>query len=133
MSLRLRHVTASLGLAASFTGVTCLAGSGRNDPPPTLSWVEESAVVGGRNSLRLEAPPGKRLAAVIWEIEGASLGQMVDEHGFTNTPLPSPLLDRPPGDGSVSVVGFFWDGRGGSHSIRVLAEYTDGTVVRIGD
>ncbi len=64
----------------------------------------------------------------MWEIEGTIASQVIDRHGFRNTPLPCPLIDRPPGDATESIVSFNLDARPGNHSITVTAEYTDGTV-----
>ena len=84
-------------------------------------------VVGGRERFRLQAPPGLVFREVVWEIEGAIAKQEVGaERGFVNTPLPRPLVSRPAGDATESIVAFFWDGTA-RHSIRVRATYTDGT------
>ena len=117
----------ALPLALLFANPAEPIHAGEADAPPVLSWLEHSAVIGGHNILRLQSPPGKTLSAVVWEIEGTIVKQVIHAHGFTNTPLPCPLIDRPPADATESVVSFNWDGTL-THSITVTVEYTDGTI-----
>jgi hypothetical protein len=120
--------TIALAFVSLLTCSTVLTRAAGADPPPILTCLEQTLVVGGHNVLRLQAPPGKTFRAVVWEIEGTIANQAIDRHGFRNTPLPCPLIDRPPGDATESIVSFYLDARPGNHSIGVTVEYTDGTV-----
>ena len=86
-------------------------------------------VIGGRERFRLQAPEGKAFREIVWKIEGAIAKQEVSlNRGFVNTPLPNPLVVRPPEDSTESIVEFYWGAAGGRHSIGVTACYTDGTI-----
>jgi hypothetical protein len=122
-------------LALTMVGPTAPDSSGQDARPVLTSFGitredgTPSGVIGGRERFRLQAPPGKAFREIVWEIAGAIASQEVSsDRGFVNTPLPNPLVVRPPEDATESIVDFYWNGAGGEHSIRVTAFYTDGTV-----
>jgi protocatechuate 3,4-dioxygenase beta subunit len=92
------------------------------DEKPVLSWDQRSNVIGGHNVLSLQAPAGRTLQSVTWEIEGTIASQEIGENGFVNTPFPNPLIDRPGPGTTEAVVSFSWDGRDGERSVTAHAE-----------